>query len=116
MKLLEKAERIRIYIGEDDKFEGQPLAEAIVHEAREMNLAGATVYRGVMGFGANSLIHTTKILRLSEDLPVVVEIVDHPDKLQPMLDRLDSMLSEGMVTKESLDVIAYRHNGGTKRS
>ncbi|XXJ19473.1 DUF190 domain-containing protein [Desulfovibrio caledoniensis] len=110
MKLLEKAERIRIYIGEDDKFEGQPLADAIVHAARGMNLAGATVYRGLMGFGANSLIHTTKILRLSEDLPVVVEIVDHPDKLKPLLDKLDAMLNEGMVTREPVDVIAYRHS------
>jgi hypothetical protein len=109
MKLLEKAERIRIYIGEDDKFDGRPLAEAIVREARAMGLAGATVYRGLMGFGANSLIHTSKILRLSEDLPVVVEVVDHPEKLQPLLDKLDGMLKEGMVTKEAVDVIAYRH-------
>ncbi|WP_319584593.1 DUF190 domain-containing protein [uncultured Pseudodesulfovibrio sp.] len=110
MKLLEKAERIRIYIGEDDKYEGQPLAEAIVREARQMDLAGATVYRGLMGFGANSLIRTSKILRLSEDLPVVVEVVDHPDKLQPLLEKLDAMLNEGMVTKEPVDVIAYRHS------
>jgi hypothetical protein len=110
MKLLEKAERIRIYIGEEDKFEGQPLADAIVYAARGMNLAGATVYRGLMGFGANSLIHTTKILRLSEDLPVVVEVVDHPDKLKPLLDKLDAMLNEGMVTREPVDVIAYRHS------
>jgi hypothetical protein len=110
MKLLEKAERIRIYIGEDDKFDGQPLADAIVREARTMGLAGATVYRGLMGFGANSLIHTSKILRLSEDLPVVVEIVDHPEKLQPLLDQLDGMLNEGMVTREEVDVIAYRHS------
>ena len=110
MKLLEKAERIRIYIGEDDKFEGRPLAEAIVHEARAMGLAGATVYRGLMGFGANSLIHTSKILRLSEDLPVVVEIVEHPDRLKPLLDRLDEMVREGMVTREPVNVIAYRHS------
>ncbi|MEZ7196558.1 MULTISPECIES: DUF190 domain-containing protein [Pseudodesulfovibrio] len=110
MKLLEKAERIRIYIGEDDKFDGQPLADAIVREARKMGLAGATVYRGLMGFGANSLIHTSKILRLSEDLPVIVEVVDHPEKLQPLLDKLDAMLKEGMVTREAVDVIAYRHS------
>ncbi|WP_207262275.1 DUF190 domain-containing protein [Desulfovibrio sp. Huiquan2017] len=110
MKLLEKAERIRIYIGEDDKSDGQPLADAIVREARRMGLAGATVYRGLMGFGANSLIHTSKILRLSEDLPVVVEIVDHPEKLDPLLARLDGMLKEGMVTREPVDVIAYRHS------
>ncbi|WFS64087.1 DUF190 domain-containing protein [Pseudodesulfovibrio thermohalotolerans] len=110
MKLLENAERIRIYIGEDDKFEGQPLADVIVREARELGLAGATVFRGLMGFGANSLIHTSRILRLSEDLPVVVEIVDHPDRLAPLLDKLDAMLNEGMVTREPVDVIAYRHS------
>lgn len=110
MKLLEKAERIRIYIGEDDKHKGLPLAEAIVREARKLNLAGATVFRGLMGFGANSLIHTSKILRLSEGLPVVVEIVDHPDQLKPLLELLDTMVLEGMVTREPLDVIAYRHS------
>ncbi|WP_316900887.1 DUF190 domain-containing protein [Pseudodesulfovibrio indicus] len=110
MKLLEKAERIRIYIGEDDKLDGQSLAEAVVREARSMGLAGATVFRGLMGFGANSLIHTSKILRLSEDLPVVVEIIDHPDRLEPLLEKLDAMLKEGMVTREPVDVIAYRHS------
>ncbi|MCJ2163668.1 MULTISPECIES: DUF190 domain-containing protein [unclassified Pseudodesulfovibrio] len=110
MKLLEKAERIRIYIGEDDKHKGVPLAEAIVREARKLGLAGATVYRGLIGFGANSRIHTSKILRLSEGLPVVVEIVDHPDQLSPLLELLDTMVMEGMVTREPVDVIAYRHS------
>lgn len=109
-QLLEKAERLRIYIGEDDKFEGKPLAEAIVKEARRMELAGATVFRGLIGFGANSLIHTSKILRLSEGLPVVVEIIDHPERLTPFLSRLDHMVREGMVTREPVDVIAYRHS------
>lgn len=110
MKLLEKAERLRIYIGEDDKFEGQPLAEAIVKRARKLELAGATVFRGLMGFGANSLIHTSKILRLSEGLPIVVEIIDHPDRLAPLLADLDAMVKEGMVTREPVDVMAYRHS------
>ena len=110
MKLLENAERVRIYIGEDDKFEGQSLADVIVREARELGLAGATVFRGLIGFGANSLIHTSRILRLSEDLPIVVEIVDHPDRLAPLLDKLDTMLKEGMITREPVDVIAYRHS------
>lgn len=109
MKLLEQAERIRIYIGEDDKHKGRPLADVIVEKARKSGLAGATVYRGLSGFGANSLIHTTKILRLSEDLPVVVEIVDHPDAIEPFLDMLDTMMSEGMVTREPVDVMLYRH-------
>lgn len=110
MKLLEKAERIRVYIGEDDKYKGRPTAEFIVEEARKLGLAGATVFRGCIGFGANSRIHTTKILRLSEDLPVVVEIVEHPEKLPPLLDLLDTILNEGMVTREPVDVISYRHN------
>lgn len=110
MKLLEKAERIRIYVGEDDKHKGTPMAEAIVKEARRLELAGATVFRGLIGYGANSRIHTSKILRLSEDLPVVVEIVDHPDRLEELLSLLDGMIQEGMVTREPVDVIAYRHS------
>jgi len=109
MKLLEKAERIRIYTGEDDKFEGRPMADAIVEKARSLGLAGATVFRGLIGFGANSLIRTSRILRLSEDLPVVIEIIDHPDRLAPLLDAIDTMMQEGMVTREPVDVIAYRH-------
>ncbi len=109
MKLLEKAERIRIYIGEDDKHKSRPMADVIVEEARKLGLAGATVFRGLSGFGANSRIHTTKILRLSEDLPVVVEIVDHPDKVEPLLEMLDEMITEGMVTREPVNVIVYRH-------
>jgi PII-like signaling protein len=109
MKLLEQAERIRIYMGEDDKHSGRPLADVIVEKARAMGLAGATVFRGLSGFGANSLIHTSKILRLSEDLPVVVEIVDHPDRLAPLLTDLDSMMTEGMITREPVEVVAYRH-------
>jgi len=110
MKLLEKAERIRVYIGEDDKYKGRPMADVIVEEARKIGLAGATVFRGLSGFGANSRIHTTKILRLSEDLPVVVEIVEHPDRLEPLLDILDAMITEGMVTREPVNVIVYRHS------
>lgn len=110
MKLLEKAERIRIYIGEDDKHKGRPTADVIVEEARKMGLAGATVFRGLSGFGANSRIHTAKILRLSEDLPVVIEIVEHPERLEPLLELLDTILNEGMVTREPVDVMLYRHS------
>jgi len=110
MKLLEKAERIRIYIGEDDKFNGRPLADVIVEQARKQGLAGATVFRGMSGFGANSLLHTTKILRLSEDLPVIVEIVEHPDNLTQLLAFLDKVVTEGMVTREAVDVTIYRHS------
>lgn len=110
MKLLEKAERLRIYTGEDDKYKGRPTVDYIVEEARKMGLAGATAFRGLSGFGANSRLHTSKILRLSEDMPIVIEIVEHPDKLKPFLDMLDDVLSEGMITKEPVDVILYRHN------
>lgn len=110
MRLLEKAERIRIYTGEDDKFKGRPMADVIVEEARKMGLAGATVFRGLSGFGANSRIHTTKILRLSEDLPVVVEIVEHPERIEPLITILDEMMQEGMITREPVNVIVYRHS------
>lgn len=109
MKLLEKAERLRIYTGEDDKHEGRPMADYIVEKARKLGLAGATAFRGLSGFGANSLLHTNKILRLSEDLPVVIEIVDHPEKIAPFLESLDEILKEGMVTREVVDVVFYRH-------
>lgn len=110
MKLLEQAERIRIYTGEDDKYKGRPLADVIVNKARELGLAGATVFRGLSGFGANSLIHTNKILRLSEDLPVVVEIIEHPERIDQFLEILDEMMNEGMITREPVSVIAYRHS------
>lgn len=110
MTLMEKAERIRIYIGEDDKYNKRPLADLIVEEAKKAGLAGATMFRGMSGFGANSLIHTTKILRLSEDLPVIVEIIDHPDAIDPFLKKLDSMLSGGMITREPVTVTHYRHH------
>ncbi len=109
MELLEKAERIRIYIGEDDKYKGAFLADAIVKEAHGLKMAGATVFRAMIGYGANSRIHTSKILRLSEDLPVVVEIVDHPDKLDKLLTILGEMMTGGMVTREPVDVISYHH-------
>ncbi|MBI9080624.1 MAG: DUF190 domain-containing protein [Pseudodesulfovibrio sp.] len=112
MKLLEKAERIRIYIGEDDKHKGRPLADAIVVEARKLGMAGATVFRGLSGFGANSRIHTNKILRLSEDLPVVVEIVEHPERIDQFIVTLNGMINEGMITREPVKVIAYRHSKG----
>jgi PII-like signaling protein len=112
MKLLSDAELLRIFIGESDKLHGRPLYEVIVEEARKRGLAGATVLRGTLGFGANSHIHTAKVLRLSEDLPMVVEIVDTPEHIAAFLPDLDQMITEGMVTLEKVRVIAYRHNGG----
>lgn len=104
-----EGELLRIFIGESDKHTGRPLYEAIVQEARRAGLAGATVLRGTLGFGAHSRIHTTKVLRLSEDLPMVVEIVDEPAAIEAFLPTLDGMIEEGMVTREKVRIIAYRH-------
>ena len=110
MKLPSEAFLLRIFIGESDKYLGKPLYEAVVEEARKRGLAGATVLRGFLGFGANSRIHTSKILRLSEDLPVVVEIVDSEERIDAFLPELDEMVEEGLVTLEKVRVITYRHN------
>lgn len=109
MKLPAEAELLRIFIGESDKHHGRPLYEAIVEEARRRGLAGATVLHGALGFGAHSRIHTAKILRLSQDLPVVIEIVDTPEKIAAFLPDLDNMMDEGLVTLEKVRVIVYRH-------
>jgi hypothetical protein len=109
MKLPSESELLRVFVGESDKYKGKPLYEAIVMLAREKGLAGATVLKGVMGFGANSRIHTTKVLRLSEDLPVVVEIIDKPERIRLILPDLDAMIKEGLVTLEPVKVIVYRH-------
>jgi uncharacterized protein len=98
---------LRIFFGEDDKFGGHPLHEAIVLKAREMHLGGATVLRGHMGFGHSSRIHTTKILRLSQDLPVVIEIVDSQTKIDAFLPVLDEMMTSGLVTIEKVQVLQY---------
>ena len=113
MQLPENAELLRIFIGDSDRYHHKPLYEAIVEAARERHLAGATVLRGYLGFGAHSRIHTAKILRLSEDLPVVVEIVDAAEKIEAFLPVLDEMMAEGMVTVETLRVLTYRHHDGT---
>jgi len=99
---------LRIFIGESDRFEHKPLYEAIVLKAREMHLAGATVLRGPMGFGKSSRMHTAKILRLSMDLPMVIEVVDSEDKINAFLPALEGMMSGGMVTLERVQVIEYR--------
>jgi len=113
MKLPYESELLRVFVSESDRFDGRPLSEAIVLKAREMGMAGATVLHGTMGFGAHSRIHTAKILRLSEDLPVVVELVDKPERIQAFLPVLDEMMSEGLITLEKVKVIAYRHTGAS---
>jgi hypothetical protein len=107
MQVPRDAVLLRIFFGEDDKSGNLPLHEAIVLKAREMQLAGATVLRGHMGFGHSSRIHTTKILRLSQDLPVVVEIVDSQVKIDAFLPVLDGMMSSGLVTIEKVQVLQY---------
>lgn len=114
MSLTERAQLLRIFIGEDERHEGRPLYEAIVTRAREMHLAGATVLRGPMGFGHSSRLHTTKILRLSDDLPLVIEIVDREERIEEFLPVLDAMMGSGLVTLEKIQVIRYGTpaNGG----
>ncbi len=109
MNLPEEGMLLRIFIGESDKYKGKALYEQIVIKARELNLAGATVIRGIMGFGAHSRIHTAKLLALSEDMPVVVEIVDTEEKLNSLLPFLDEIMKDGIITLEKARVIRYRH-------
>jgi len=111
MPLSRDAVLLRIFIGEDDKTDHRPLYEAIVLKAREMHLAGATVLRGPMGFGHSSVLHTTKIVRLSQDLPLVIEIVDSEEKINAFLDAIEGMTGSALVTTEKVKVIQY----GTKR-
>lgn len=112
MKLPQEAELLRIFIGESDRQGGRPLHELIVEAARKRGMAGATVLQGVLGFGAHSRIHTAKILRLSEDLPMVIEIVDRPDRIAAFLPELDTLIGEGLVTLEKIRVITYRPGTG----
>jgi PII-like signaling protein len=114
MQLPEDALLLRIYLGESDRWQHQPLYEAIVRKARELHLAGATVLRGPMGFGAASRIHTAKILRLSIDLPLVIEIVDVEEKVRTLLPLLDEMMGGGLVTMEKVKVLHYRD--GTRKA
>ena len=118
MQIPKDAVLLRIFFGENDRFERQPLYEAIVLKAREMHLAGATVLRGPMGYGHSSRLHTAKILRLSEDLPIIVEIVDTPEKIDAFLTVIDGAIDEGLATLERVDVRFYRSGnakGGEER-
>jgi uncharacterized protein len=108
------ARLIRIFIGESDMYEGKPLYQAIVELFRRNELAGATVLRGIEGFGKSSRLHAAHILRLSEDLPIVIECVDTTDKIEAVLGTLDGMIGDGLVTMERVDVRVYRANGPEK--
>ncbi|HET7745506.1 MAG TPA: DUF190 domain-containing protein [Gaiellaceae bacterium] len=108
MRMEGEGKLLRIFVGESDTWHGRPLYQAIVERVRAEGLAGATVVRGIEGFGADSRIHTSRILRLSEDLPVVIEIVDTAEQIERILPLLDEMVTEGMVTLERVEIIAYR--------
>jgi uncharacterized protein len=108
MKIPANGKLLRIFIGEADRWHGAPLYQAIVEEARKQGLAGATVWKGFVGFGAHSRLHTATVLRLSTDLPVVIEIVDSAEKVEAFLPHLDGMVKEGLVTVERVEVILYR--------
>lgn len=112
MLLPDEALLLRIYVGINDKYHGVPLYEAIVKKARELNLAGATVLRGVLGYGASSHIHSAKLLDLAVDLPVVIEIVDTEERLALLMPFIDAHVTEGLVTQEKVRVVGYRHRAG----
>lgn len=107
MQIPRDAVLLRVFFGEDERCRNRPLYEAIVFKAREMHMAGATVLRGPMGFGHSSRLHTAKILRLSEDLPIVIEIVDSEEKIEVFLPVLDGMIGSGLVTLEKVKVLQY---------
>jgi PII-like signaling protein len=108
VKLEGEGKLLRIFIGESDKHGRKPLYQAIVEMLREEGMAGATVLRGIEGFGATSHLHTARILRLSEDLPIVIEVADTAEKIEAIMPKLDGMVTEGLVTLERVEVVAYR--------
>lgn len=108
MSLLENGVKLRIYIGESDTWQGKNLYTAIVLKAKKLKLAGASVFRGIMGFGANSHIHTTKVLRISEDLPVLIELVDTEENIRKIMPFIEETVKQGMVTQEKINVKLYR--------
>jgi uncharacterized protein len=113
VKLEGRGKLVRIFIGESDTWHGKPLYHAIVQGVRERGLAGATVIRGIEGFGAESHLHTARILRLSEDLPILIEIVDSEERINEILPMLDEMVTEGLVTLEAVEIISYRSSQPT---
>lgn len=116
MKLAGEQRLLRVFIGERDRWQGLPLYEAIVNEARDLGLAGATVLKGALGFGCKARIHTAKLLELSHDLPMVVEIVDSEANVKKLLPKLEAMVREGLVTLEKVSVILYRADKAAPRS
>jgi len=114
MKLTGNAKMLRIHFGEDDKWHGKPLYEAIVQKCRELDIAGATVFRGVEGYGASSLIHRSHLLSRSSDLPIMVSVIDEESKVRKLLPFLDNMVDEGLIAMSDVEVIRYVHQGGVR--
>jgi uncharacterized protein len=108
MKIEGTAKLVRIFLGESDRWKGQPLYVAVVEAMRKAGLAGATVFKGILGFGAHSVVHAARIVDLSSDLPIVIELVDSEENIAAFLPTLDAMVSEGLVTMEKVEVIAYK--------
>ncbi len=114
MRLQGKAKMLRIHFGEDDKWRGRPLYEAIVMKCRELDIAGATVFRGIEGYGASSLIHKHHLFRLSSDRPIMVSVIDSEDKIRALLPLLDEMVDEGLIAMSDVEVIRYVHQDGIR--
>jgi PII-like signaling protein len=112
MRITGPGKQLRIFIGESDRWHHRSLADAILEMLRAEGLAGATMLRGVAGFGAHSRIHTAHVLRLSEDLPVVIEVIDRPDRIEKVTPRLDEMVQEGLVVVSDVEIVVYRHRDG----
>jgi hypothetical protein len=112
MKLQGHAKMLRIHFGEDDKWEGRPLYEAIVERCRQLDIAGATVFRGIEGYGASTLIHRPHTFRFSSDSPILVQVIDTEEKIQKLIPVLDSMISEGLIAMSDVEVIKYTHQNG----
>ena len=114
MKLAGKAKMVRIHFGEDDKWKDKPLYRAIVEKCRELDIAGATVFRGIAGYGASTLIHRSHLLSFSSDAPIMVSVIDTADKVQRLIPYLDEMVDEGLIAISEVEVIKYVHQGGER--
>jgi PII-like signaling protein len=114
MKLEGRAKMLRIHFGEDDKWEGKPLYRAIVEKCRALDIAGATVFRGIEGYGASTLIRRSHLLSLSRDCPVMVTVIDEEDKVRKLIPALDEMVGEGLIAMSDVEVIRYVHQGGVR--
>jgi uncharacterized protein len=114
VKLAGKAKMLRIHFGEDDKWNGKPLYRAIVEKCRELDIAGATVFRGIEGYGASTLIHRSHLLSFSSDAPIMVSVIDSEEKVQRLLPHLDEMVREGLIAISEVEVIKYVHQGGAR--